>query len=195
MGDAGRDVDRLVGAELAGLDDGASAPDPSISGRTSTSATQRPAGRHDPQVVLAAMEVEAAEDAGRRGRQVGLDEVRGGEVRRPPQLAERAASVGVADDGSVADAGQCRRHAGARSARSCPAPGGAEQRRRVVGHRVRPRPQRLAGRQRGLGEDAPAGDARRPGPGRRRGRPRSRRRARPGRPRSAPTATVSRTAR
>ena len=65
----------------------------------------------DPQVVLALMEVQAAQDARRRGREVGLDEGLVREVARTPQLTERAALIGMPDDRAVADAGQRRRRA------------------------------------------------------------------------------------
>jgi hypothetical protein len=78
---------------------------------------ERPAGNDDPVVELASMVVEPSKDAGRRGRQVGLEEPRlralrrarfggrhRGEVRRAPQLSERAARVGMARHGAEPDA-------------------------------------------------------------------------------------------
>ena len=86
-----------------------------------------------------------------------------GNVRRAPQLAERAAPVAVARDRAVGHAGQRGRRAGGSGGRSGAVMGGsragprrAQEGRRVVGHRVRPRAHRLAGRQRRRREDAPA---------------------------------------
>ena len=73
VGDAGRDDDPVVGAELAGLDERALARAvehrPDVDERD-----ERPPVGDDPEVVLAPVEVQAAQDARRRGRQVGLDE-------------------------------------------------------------------------------------------------------------------------
>ncbi len=87
---------------------------------------------HDPQVVLAAMEVEAAQDAGGRRRQVGLDEPRVRELARPPELAEEAPLVAVTGDRPVDDTGQGR---GGRTGRAPVAGGHARVRvaRRSVG--------------------------------------------------------------
>ena len=111
VGDPGRDDDPLVGAQLARLDERRRPA--AIEHRAEVDeGDEGPPVGDDPQVVLAAVQVEAAQDAGRRGRQVGLDERLVGEVARPPQLAERAARVRMADDGAVANARQRRRGTG-----------------------------------------------------------------------------------
>ena len=132
MGDPGRDDDPFVRAELTGLDDGARAG----SRRERTDVDQRDegaTGEDDPVVELAAVVMEAAQDAGRGRGQVRLDEARrdparraglggrqGSEGTRPPQLAERAALVRVACEFPEPDAGQrvAHRAAAARCRRS-----------------------------------------------------------------------------
>ena len=147
MGDAGRDHDPVVRLELARLDD-RRARRPSSIGRTSTSATKRPAARDDPVVELAAVEVEAAQDAGRRGRQVGLDERRRDPVRarvaagRSAERARRATARGTS---------RARRRAG-RSRRSGRRAAPTAARSRLIGRprrahapgRARSRPSRRA---------------------------------------------------
>ena len=193
MGDAGRDHDPVVLAELAGLDDRRAAraaeEGPQVDQRD-----ERPARGDDPVVELAPVVVQAAQDAGRGGGQVRLDERRRGRAgprpRRParspngvgaPQLAERAARVGRPGDRAVADAGQRPTAVARGSSRARRLPPRPLERGGVVGHRVGPRPERLAGRERGRREDAPARRDRRPRPGARRGRAR-RVTARPNRP-------------
>jgi hypothetical protein len=120
--DAGRDHDPVVRRQLARLDD--CLPRPVGDGPDIDERHERASGRDDPVVELAAVVVEPAQDAGRRAREVGLDEARlaprwragvverqGRERRRAPQLPERAAAVRVALDGAVANAAQARRRA------------------------------------------------------------------------------------
>jgi hypothetical protein len=65
---------------------------------------ERPARRHHPVVELVTMQVQAAQHAGGRGGHVRLDERR--PLARPPQLAERAARIDVADDRAIANPGR-----------------------------------------------------------------------------------------
>ena len=110
MRDAGRDVDPVVGIELARLDDG----DAGACERRAhiDEGDERPSLPDDPQVVLTTMEVEAPDDARDRGGQVGLDERGVREGPGAPQLAEGAAGVAVPGDRPVPDARQCRRRRG-----------------------------------------------------------------------------------
>ena len=118
VGHPGRNLDPIVRRELTGLDDrppGTGHDRPDIDQRH-----ERPPGRHDPSVELVTVVMQPAQDTGRRGRQVGLDErcpgdarqigrdAVGGVVAGPPQLTKRAARVGVPDDRAVADAGELR---------------------------------------------------------------------------------------
>ena len=115
VGDTDGDDDPVVGAELACLHGRAIARSvqegPDVDQRG-----QGAAGPDDPVVQLATMEVQPAEDTRGGRRQVGLDEARldsgcrtrgawleGAERGRPPELAERAAAVGVPGDRAVAD--------------------------------------------------------------------------------------------
>ena len=171
-------VDPVVGAELARLDE-RPVRRPASERPDVDEGDERPAGGDDPVVELAPVEVEPAQDAGGRRRQVGLDE-RARRPRRPapgraspigarpPQLAERSAPVGVPDDRPVADAGQRRRRgAGGRSPR--PVRGGrdrSDEPRGVVG-------QRLGQGRSGSPDGSGVGSRTRPARRRRRPRPRS----------------------
>ena len=144
VGDADRDVDPVVGVERRGSPRAGRRRVGREHRPDVDQGHERPAGGDDPVIELAAVEVQAAQDARRRGRQVGLDEVlaRGRQARRPPQLAERPARV----DGPRQRAAAGRRQA-ATTARSSTRDRAAEH-GRVVGHGLRPRSHRLAARQR-----------------------------------------------
>jgi hypothetical protein len=114
-----RDLDPVVRPELARLDQRRLATieqRPRIDQRH-----EGPARPDDPAVDLPSMEMEAANDAGPRAREVALDE--GGAVahrgagvrwidpadgRRTPEFAEGASLVGMPLDGAEADAGDAR---------------------------------------------------------------------------------------
>ena len=176
----------------------AAAPDPSSSGRTSTSATNARPARHDP--VGRAGGDGGGGRAGRRRAEVDRLAWTNGR-RRAGKSARRATARGTRRGSSawraiapVADAGQRGRPVAValgvtpRPARRAGGPARSRPSRRA-------RPQRLAGRQRRRREDAPARRARRALPGRRRDVDDLDRRGRPGRRRSAPSRPGSRTAR
>ena len=161
VGDPGRDRRPTRPPPSSRVSTSGRGPVPSSSGRTSTSATSaRPAG-DDPEVVLAPVEMEPAEDA-RRPRSTGWPGRSVAARERPRPATARGTSRGRRRGAAIAPystpgrseagrSGSCRRHRPALPAR-------AERRsaRRVVGHRVRPRPHRLTRRQRRLGQHAPA---------------------------------------
>ena len=102
---------------------------------------ERATARHDPVVELAAVEVEAAQDAGRRRRQVGLDEGR-------PRAGAAASPVDLeASPATARGTSPARRHGARRrrSGRPAAIDGGAVEAHR---RRARRRPQRGRARSR-----------------------------------------------
>ena len=83
VSDTGRDDDRLVFAELARLDDGGWARPLEERPNVDESDLSATLG-DDPQIGLSAMEMQTAEDALGRGREVGLDEPLAGKRLVPP---------------------------------------------------------------------------------------------------------------